>query len=279
MNETYDLRIGESHIEVHKFRGGAIVLATVVALFLQASVPVYFPKFSVLDLPLLLTIYFGLSRRNPSTGLLLGMTIGLLQDSLSGPTVPFGPVRNRENDYRVSRVVDRRAAGYRASPGAVCADDGFLLRAPGSDSGDAADSAGAAGTSVHAAAGHRRGRERHRRRFLLHVAGPPAEERKASPRWSGYLACKELTSTSNSGRARRFSRHESFRKNGQQANPVLTLRSSHSKAAARRLQDGEDARNLVVGVMGVAEGFRDGARASHTFECRFRLSAQRMIQT
>jgi rod shape-determining protein MreD len=93
MNETYstyDLRIGESHIEVHKFRGGAIALATVVALFLQASVPVYFPKFSVLDLPMLITIYFGLSRRNPSTGLLLGMTIGLLQDSLSGPTVPLG---------------------------------------------------------------------------------------------------------------------------------------------------------------------------------------------
>jgi rod shape-determining protein MreD len=93
MNETYetfDLRVGESHIEVHKFRGGAIVLATVVALFLQTSVPVYFPKFSVLDLPLLVTIYFGLSRRNPSTGLLLGMVIGLLQDSLSGPTVPLG---------------------------------------------------------------------------------------------------------------------------------------------------------------------------------------------
>ena len=90
MNETYDLRIGESHIEVHKFHGGAIVLATMLALFLQASVPVYFSKFAVLDLPLLLTIYFGLSRRNPSTGLLLGMIIGLLQDSLSGPTVPLG---------------------------------------------------------------------------------------------------------------------------------------------------------------------------------------------
>jgi len=93
MNEaynTYDLRVGESHIEVHKFRGGAIAAATIVALFLQTSVPVYFPKFAVLDLPLLLTIYFGLSRRNPSTGLLLGWAIGFLQDSLSGPTVPLG---------------------------------------------------------------------------------------------------------------------------------------------------------------------------------------------
>lgn len=90
MNDTYDLRVAESHIEVHKFRGGAIAAAAIVALFLQTSVPVYFPKFAVLDLPLLITIYFGLSRRSPSTGLLLGMTIGLLQDSLSGPTVPLG---------------------------------------------------------------------------------------------------------------------------------------------------------------------------------------------
>jgi rod shape-determining protein MreD len=90
MNDTYDLRIAEAHIEVHKFRGGTILAATILAIFLQTSVPVYFPKFAVLDLPLLLTIYFGLSRRNPSTGLLLGMGIGLLQDSLSGPTVPIG---------------------------------------------------------------------------------------------------------------------------------------------------------------------------------------------
>ena len=90
MNDTYDLRVAESHIEVHQFRGGAIVAATLLALLVQASLPVYFPKFSVIDLPLLITIYFGLSRRNPSTGLLLGMAIGLLQDSLSGPTIPLG---------------------------------------------------------------------------------------------------------------------------------------------------------------------------------------------
>lgn len=90
MNDAFDLRLAESHIEVHKFRSGAIVISTFLALVLQAFVPVYFPKFAVLDLPLLVVVYFGLSRRNPSTGLLLGMVIGLLQDSLSGPTVPLG---------------------------------------------------------------------------------------------------------------------------------------------------------------------------------------------
>ena len=90
MNDTFDIRSMESHIEVHKFRTGAVVSAMVLALMVQAFVPVYFPKFAILDLPLLITIYFGLSRRNPSTGLLLGMVIGLFQDSLSGPTVPIG---------------------------------------------------------------------------------------------------------------------------------------------------------------------------------------------
>jgi len=90
MNETYELRTAESHIEVHKFRTGAILGTLVIIFFLQAFLPIYFHKLAILDLPLLITIYFGLSRRNPSTGLLLGMAIGLAQDSLSGPTVPIG---------------------------------------------------------------------------------------------------------------------------------------------------------------------------------------------
>ena len=90
MNDAFDIRTGALHIEVHKFRAGAIVLAAAFALVLQAFLPIYFAKTGILDLPLLVTIYFGLSRRNPSTGLLLGTVIGLLQDSLSGLTVPLG---------------------------------------------------------------------------------------------------------------------------------------------------------------------------------------------
>jgi rod shape-determining protein MreD len=90
MSETFELRSGETHIEVYKFLPGAVVAVTVAALVFQASVPVYFSKLEILDLPLLVTVYFGLSRRNPSTGLLLGMVIGLSQDALSGPTVPLG---------------------------------------------------------------------------------------------------------------------------------------------------------------------------------------------
>ena len=90
MNDAFDIRGTETHIEVHKFRGGTIIGTLIFVLFLQAFLPLYVPKALILDLPLLITIYFGLSRRNPSTGLLLGMAIGLVQDSLSGPTVPLG---------------------------------------------------------------------------------------------------------------------------------------------------------------------------------------------
>ena len=89
MNSAFDLRIGESHIEVHKFRSGAILISALLALVIQAWFPLHFTRASLLDLPLLVTIYFGLSRRNPSTGLLLGTVIGLMQDSLT-PTVPLG---------------------------------------------------------------------------------------------------------------------------------------------------------------------------------------------
>ena len=73
----------EQHIEVHKFRPGVVVGVTAAALVLQAFLPVYIHRAAMLELPLLVTLYFALSRRNPSAGLLLGMVIGLLQDSLS----------------------------------------------------------------------------------------------------------------------------------------------------------------------------------------------------
>ncbi len=82
--ETSQVYIGpEQHIEVHKYYGGVVSGAVVLALLLQAFLPVHFRWANYLELPLLVTLYFAVSKRNPSTGLLLGMVIGLLQDSLS----------------------------------------------------------------------------------------------------------------------------------------------------------------------------------------------------
>jgi rod shape-determining protein MreD len=73
----------EPHIEVHKYYGGIVPAVVVLALVLQAFLPVHFRWAGYLELPLLVTLYFALSKRNPSAGLLLGMVVGLLQDSLS----------------------------------------------------------------------------------------------------------------------------------------------------------------------------------------------------
>ena len=79
----------EEQIEVYRFSIPVTIGVPLLALFLQSFVPRFFPLFAVyFDLPLLVTIYFGMARRNPISGLLTGAAIGLVQDML-GP-YPIG---------------------------------------------------------------------------------------------------------------------------------------------------------------------------------------------
>src|ERR1700752_1773463 len=72
--ESKEVLIGpKPPIEVHKYYGGVVPVAVLLALVLQAFLPVYIRSASYLELPLLVTLYFALSKRNPSSGLLLGM--------------------------------------------------------------------------------------------------------------------------------------------------------------------------------------------------------------
>src|SRR5579863_2008244 len=73
----------ESNIEVHKYYSGTVLGAALLALVLQAFLHKYGRWSELIDLPLLVTIYFGVSRRNPVTGLFLGAAIGIFQDALS----------------------------------------------------------------------------------------------------------------------------------------------------------------------------------------------------
>ncbi|MBI1749645.1 MAG: rod shape-determining protein MreD [Acidobacteria bacterium] len=78
----------EPHIEVYEYPFFAVAGTAFFAVLVRAFLPAYFPSSALLELPLLVTLYFGLSRRNPAAGLLLGMGVGLLQDSVS--RVPIG---------------------------------------------------------------------------------------------------------------------------------------------------------------------------------------------
>ena len=75
--------IAERPIAVFKVSPVIIVLSIFLAVLLQISLPVKMPVARLFDLPLLLTIYFTLLRRNKIFGTLLGMAIGLLQDAFS----------------------------------------------------------------------------------------------------------------------------------------------------------------------------------------------------
>jgi rod shape-determining protein MreD len=86
MSSDYMLNMSEHsdrNIEVHKFYNGAIFAVCVLALVFQAFLHKYGRWSELIDLPLLVTIYFGFSRRNPISGMFLGGVIGIAQDALS----------------------------------------------------------------------------------------------------------------------------------------------------------------------------------------------------
>jgi rod shape-determining protein MreD len=70
-------------IEVHHFHLVATIGVPLLALFLQATLPRILGLFSLLDLPLLVTVFFAVARRNPILGTTTGALIGLVQDALT----------------------------------------------------------------------------------------------------------------------------------------------------------------------------------------------------
>jgi rod shape-determining protein MreD len=70
-------------IEVYRFSLPVALAIPLLAIFVQAFLPLRFPLFSMFDLPLLIVIFFAMARRSQVSGLLTGAAIGLLQDSLT----------------------------------------------------------------------------------------------------------------------------------------------------------------------------------------------------
>ncbi len=70
-------------IEVYRFNPVVTVVVVLLALILQAFLPVKLHFFSAFDLPLIVTIFFAVARRSQVSGCLTGAVIGLLQDSLA----------------------------------------------------------------------------------------------------------------------------------------------------------------------------------------------------
>jgi len=77
-----------------KFRYVWLVIVPLIAILSQVYIPRFVGFLAYLELPLLVTIHFALSRGGPIPALLYGMSIGLAQDSLSHqPIGMFGIVK------------------------------------------------------------------------------------------------------------------------------------------------------------------------------------------
>src|SRR5579885_3909479 len=73
-----------------RFQVVALAGITLVAIIGKFYLPRLIPNTEWLELPLLLTIYFGLTRRNQIAALLFGAFVGVAEDSLSPANLPIG---------------------------------------------------------------------------------------------------------------------------------------------------------------------------------------------
>ncbi len=77
------LYTSQEQVQVYKFGLPVSIGVPLLAIFFQSFISVHLLWLSIFDLPLLVTIFFAVARRNPITGLGTGGAIGLLQDSLT----------------------------------------------------------------------------------------------------------------------------------------------------------------------------------------------------
>jgi rod shape-determining protein MreD len=75
---------------VSRFQVLALILFTLVAIVGKFYLPRLLPDTEWLELPLLLTIYFGLVKQNQIASLFFGAFVGIAEDSLSPANLPIG---------------------------------------------------------------------------------------------------------------------------------------------------------------------------------------------
>jgi rod shape-determining protein MreD len=74
----------------NRFQVIGLVALTLVAIIVKFYLPRLIPSTVWLELPLLLTVYFGLTHPNQIASLLFGAFVGLAEDSLAPANLPIG---------------------------------------------------------------------------------------------------------------------------------------------------------------------------------------------
>ena len=81
-------------LDTQQFPWPIMLTTPLLAVFLQAYLPLRYPRLDVFDLPLLVVIYFSVSRRSPIGGTLIGAIVGLLQDGVTHQPIGIHGIAN-----------------------------------------------------------------------------------------------------------------------------------------------------------------------------------------
>jgi rod shape-determining protein MreD len=91
-------------LEEHHFHPAVLIAVPLGALFLHAYLPHIWLPLGILDLPLILVLYFAVSWRSPIAGTLIGTAIGLLQDLPSNQYIGFNGMAKAIIGYAAASI-------------------------------------------------------------------------------------------------------------------------------------------------------------------------------
>jgi rod shape-determining protein MreD len=91
-------------LEEHHFHPAVLLAVPLFALFLHAYLPHLWAPLGILDLPLIVVLYFSVSWRSPIAGTLIGTAIGLLQDLPSNQYIGFAGIAKAIIGYSAASI-------------------------------------------------------------------------------------------------------------------------------------------------------------------------------
>lgn len=90
--------------EIHRYPALIYALVPVLAVVLQAWLPRLLGRFAWFDLPLVITVFFALNRRNPIQGSVLGGILGLFEDALTGHAIGINGIAKTLVGYLAATI-------------------------------------------------------------------------------------------------------------------------------------------------------------------------------
>lgn len=90
--------------EIHRYPVLIYALVPLAALVLQAWLPRVLGLFALFDLPLVVTVFFALGRRNPIQGSVMGGILGIFEDALTHHAIGINGIAKTVAGYVAASV-------------------------------------------------------------------------------------------------------------------------------------------------------------------------------